>query len=80
MIDIKQGEPLPPDHRGRPTKYPFKRMEVGDSFLAEYEDASLGSRAKLQASVLGSCRRNRLPGAKFVTRQEENGVFCQRIE
>ena len=80
MLDIKQGEPLPPDRRGRTLKYPFKSMQVGDSFLAEYEDTSLSGRRRLQVSVLGACRRNRVKDAKFVTRQEDNGVFCKRVE
>lgn len=32
MIEIQKGIELPPDTRGRKTKYPFAQMQVGDSF------------------------------------------------
>jgi hypothetical protein len=33
MFDIEQGIPVPEVRRGRPPKYQFRDMEVGDSFF-----------------------------------------------
>ena len=42
MFDIEQGIPEPEVRRGRPPKYPFRGMSVGDSFFIpcfRYEQA-----------------------------------------
>lgn len=35
---IEKGIPIPKIKRGRPPKYPFSEMEVGDSFAVSKED------------------------------------------
>ena len=78
MIDVEQGVPIVKNKRGRPPKYPFRNMKVGDSFFAKSEDGSKSAISLLQASIMGACRRNRVKNAKFTTAQEENGVRCWR--
>lgn len=66
VIEINKGLPTP---RGRKTKYPFREMEVGDSFFAP------GS------SVIGihGCARRHRP-MKFTCRSMvENGVAGIRV-
>lgn len=36
MVEIQKGiEIPPPSFGGRPTKYPIKKMEIGDSFVVD---------------------------------------------
>ena len=55
--------------------YPFRDMEVGQSFFVPCEP---GKQKKLQASISRSARRMR--PTKFVTRTTPTGVRCWRIE
>lgn len=58
MIKIEKGVELPDKSSGRPPKYPFAQLEVGDSFLAD---------KKVQTTLGGYRRRH--PEKKFVTRK-----------
>lgn len=63
---------------GRPVKYPFSEMEVGDAF--EVTDAS-GDRAT--RNVLLSCARayvkRHAPSSKFATRIVDGRVWVWRV-
>lgn len=67
--------PLPP-RRGRPAKYRFAEMEVGQSFFAPVQISTLQACARRAAAAQ--------PGRKYTTRAVvENGVAgarCWRTE
>lgn len=70
---IEKGVPVPPLCVERISKYPFKEMEIGDSF--EVNEKIEFSRARNSASVY-----NAKSGRKFVTRKTENGGRIWRVE
>ncbi|TFH41405.1 MAG: hypothetical protein E4H01_15040 [Lysobacterales bacterium] len=42
MIKIDKNIPMPPKERtGRPSKFPFPDLELGDSFLLEFRERTL---------------------------------------
>ena len=43
-IKIDKGVPIPTDTRGRPQKYPWREMEVGESFVGDINARSMTSR------------------------------------
>jgi hypothetical protein len=72
-IHIDKGVPFPPEEVKRKDKYPFKKMEVGDSFYAYgVTRSSLTSAAKHAGAKLGFT---------FICRAErEDGARCWRTE
>lgn len=79
MFTIESNKPIPPVRRGRRKKmtpgkdaqYPFRELEVGQSFFVPGDPAQLGR------AVLGCARR--IKGAKF--RMETiTGVRIWRVE
>jgi hypothetical protein len=72
-IKIEKGIPLPPG-RGGPSrvKYPFKDMEVGDSFVALLADSSAADLLRLQGS-LGNCAKAAIGPSKIATRKLPDG-------
>jgi len=70
-MKIESGIPSPkPATVGRPSKYPFRKMEIGDSFLTEGTLASSrGCPAYGAAKVFGS--RNNM---KFVGKAQGDGT------
>ena len=56
------------------TKYPFYRMEVGDSFLARVEDTGTIPRVRAAACMYGQMHR-----MKFRTRTVDGGIRVWRI-
>lgn len=74
MIAIDKNVPVPPRiggrPGGRPTKYPWLDMEIGDSFRTS------GKRNSIGAAVAWATKQY---GRKFVTRREDDGVRIWRI-
>ena len=76
-MKIEKGIPIPPPYKPknlnntRP-KYPFRHMEVGDSFFVPRLEAQ---RARSAASQQSSRSRR-----KFTTRKEGDGLRVWRIE
>lgn len=72
MIPIDKGIEMPPRHtgHGRPRKYPWREMLVGDSFFTERP------RDKFSPSVV---RAGKLYGRKFSARVEGAGTRVWRI-
>lgn len=70
---IEKGIALPESsaRRGTPPKYPWRTMEVGDSFLFPREKKSPHSQAH-QSSIIYAPR-------KFIARLTPDGVRCWRI-
>lgn len=68
-MKIEKSVPLPKG-RGNRIDYPFDKMEVGDSFVAEIETVR-GS------SFYYGSKNNK----KFVTRKQKDGTYrCWRVE
>jgi len=64
-MSIDQNIPMPEKRRGARPKYPWRTMEVGDSFII---DQPIGG-ARSQASMAG-----RNYGRKFKVRELEGGI------
>lgn len=81
MAEIEKGIPVPAPHCGRPRKYPWRDIEVGESFFIPCDKES---RNRVQCSMLGMCRRSRANGKRFTTRsvveQGKSGIRVWRIE
>lgn len=75
MFEIRKNVPVPPAGKagGRSAKYPFRNMEVGDSFEATMSDAEA---KQVQRAATSYARRN---GVKFTTRRSATGVGVWRI-
>jgi hypothetical protein len=77
-VKIEKGVPLPPNYnqpgKGRPAKYPFRKMEVGDSFF-------LAGDKRVCGSVSSSCHHltMRHPEFRFTVRKVEGGYRVWRI-
>lgn len=70
---IEKGVPVPPLRVERISKYPFKEMEIGDSF--EVNEKIEFSRVRNSLSTYSA-----RSGRKFVTRKTENGGRIWRVE
>lgn len=64
MIKVQKNIPIPKTSQGRPAKYPFNTMDVGDSF--EVKDAPKNT--VLNAAVSWASRHNKK--AKFSIRHD----------
>ncbi len=80
---IDKDKPVPPHSergRGRPSRYPFELMEVGDSVFVECFGRDIG---KTQAIILGAANskyRNKEVKKYFTTRKEKSGVRFWRTK
>lgn len=71
-IKIEKNIPAPNNGvRGSP-KYPFRKMEVGDSFL-------FPAGARLASSSRAAGDAGRMMGGKFACRTTPEGIRCWRI-
>jgi len=75
MFEIRKNIPIPTVRKagGRSAKYPFRDMEVGDSFEEAMSDAEA---KQVQRAAAAYARRN---GVKFTTRRSDTGVGVWRI-
>jgi len=75
MYTIESNIPIPTSQRGAKEKYPFSKLEVGQSFLVDEEGV------KLQ-NVRTACTyaQKRMEGKKFICRAEDTGVRVWRVE
>ena len=75
--------PAPPPANGRPRKYPFPDMAVGDSFAVpltgEMYDGEDQAARRLRSSAI---RRARTHGGKFTVRTDRKAgeARCWRVE
>jgi hypothetical protein len=74
MIEVQKGVPMPADRNGntRKGKYPWKQMEVGDSFFVPNKSTSA-----FGANIVVAKRST---GFNFVSRNENDGVRVWRVE
>lgn len=68
MIRIDKNIPIPPKvYRGRPSRYPFADMAIGDSFATEHTHAS---------KISPSCAHaTKTLGFKFSVRKQADGTI-----
>lgn len=74
MIAIEKNIPAPTSHPGRPAKYPWHDMEVGDSFFLP--NAGRTEQQRLSTRATAFARRR---GFKFATRRMDGGVRVWRL-
>lgn len=70
MIKIDKDVPVPPFKRA--LKYPFDKMEVGDSFMVKG--------VKRENLAVTAAKYGKKSGKAFLVRDIEGGVRCWRIE
>ena len=75
MFEIEKGIPIP-NFTPRRNKYPWRHMEVGDSFFVPTKNEAESHR--IQVSLLGSVRR--LKPLRFRAVLADSGVRCWRVE
>lgn len=71
MIVVEKNIPMPPQGSGRPTKYPWRDMQPGDSFFVP------GETVQSFAGNLSSRLRNH--GEQYRSRTEGDGVRVWRV-
>jgi predicted signal transduction protein with EAL and GGDEF domain len=71
MIKIEKDIPLPVRNGGPQRLYPFKEMEIGDSFLAPIKQSAASGHARRASLALGR---------KFTTATVQGGTRIWRIE
>lgn len=77
-MKIEKNIPVTLPAIGRHAKYPFAKMEVGDSVYIECKARGVhvtGERARVAAAVYGL-----RTGKKFIYRKEKTGVRIWRID
>lgn len=77
-MEIIRNKPIPGPVRaggGRPVKYPFATMEVGDCFRV----GSFRSEAERVRGAMKSHVKNRSGAAEFTVRKDGDSYFCWRI-
>jgi len=85
MIKIDKDIPIP-EFSTKASKYPFRQMEIGDSFFVEFpKEATNRELKKTQCSILGSSRCRRFKDGRKFNSQIVNminlkGVRCWRIK
>jgi len=78
MFEVEEGIKVPARGPGQKMKYPWNKMEIGDSFLVK---ASTDSRLKVQQCITACAGSyGKRHGMKFASRQVEDGVRVWRIE
>lgn len=83
-IEIDKDLPPPPPTEGRPRKYPFPDMAVGDSFAVALSDANNHKGENVAAIRLrcSAIRYARVHGGKFTVRTDRQAgeARCWRVE
>jgi hypothetical protein len=79
LYSIESNIPMPVRARARMSKYPFRKLQVGQSFLVPCTRWD----KKKATNSLTSCRRNaekKMPGKKFALRTERDGIRIWRTD
>lgn len=78
MITIDKGIPFPEATRN---KYPFKDLQIGDSFEISCEKSAVfRNLQKIRSAANSYVKRYKLENVKFVAAETENGVRCWRTK
>ena len=76
--EIDKGIPLKERRGGGSPKYPFKDMEVGDSFFIKCDGGHVNKRARAVSKA--GCVYGKKTGTVFTIRNVDNGVRVWRVE
>jgi diaminopimelate decarboxylase len=76
-IKIETGVPVP-KKATRKSQYPFREMEIGNSFFVNEKDDVSRIQQKLSAAAAMFCRNN--PDYKFKTQSFTTGVRIWRVQ
>lgn len=76
MFAIEKSIPIPV--RSRDSRYPFKEMDVGDSFMVEFEATPPIIVTRRVRSAVSSYQKKSL--AKFTVRTFDDGLRVWRVE
>lgn len=68
---VESGVPVPSKRVVRPSKYPFARMQPNQSTLIT---------GKSYGTIMGTLRRYKAEGKKFLVRQTDTGFRVWRLE
>ena len=81
MFDIEKNVEIPKKAGafGRPNKYPFGRMDVGDSFIVPFDDEDI-SRVRNRVSQAINKAQKKSPSMRFTLRKLPEGVRVWRVE
>lgn len=71
-ILIEKGVPLAENRGSTGTKYPFRDMDVGDSFVAKLADSKSTTMEGFRNALL-TCAKNSIGPRKIATRKLEDG-------
>ena len=81
QYEVEKGIEIPKSKKGKGvTKYPFSKMEIGDSFLIPKTDKNSSS---IQSIVLAACglyRKRKNNNFKITTRIVDGDIRAWRIE
>ena len=71
-INVDKGLPLPPLRIGRPPIWPWKEMEVGDSFAVPTD-------CRVHIARVAAAKAGKQFGRKFTVRKVDGQLRCWRI-
>jgi hypothetical protein len=77
---IEDSVPLPASwNNGRPEKYPWRSLEMGQSFLVPYDTGKTKAEMAKKISNRAFDAQKRLGGRKFSVRSTDEGVRVWRV-
>ena len=76
MLKVDKNIPIPLPRGKRTSIYPFKEMEVGDSFLVP--SSEIEERRRIARSVYSSAHKHR--PSRFVVRHTNEGIRVWKVE
>ncbi len=84
MFEIEKGVPIPAARPagkgGRDSKYPFRELETGDSFVVPINGDAAEAR-RLRVNLMTRCNKyGKSMGRRFTTRLVPEGVRVWRVE
>lgn len=78
-MQIEKNIPYSKKKVKKETHFPFSEMEIGDSFLMEFNRVNFNINFDRMAVANAACQWGKKTGTKFSIRREENGFRCWRI-
>lgn len=70
----KKTKPMPKIQPGRPLRYPFDDLEIGDDFELRGDDKAVN------ALRVGACNYGKRHGVKFSIQRTKKGAICYRVK
>jgi len=77
-FEIEPGLPIPDSARGPVTRYPWSKMQIGDSILVEFKGRNATA---LRGNVMKSARYHaKKHGKRFAARTTSRGIRVWRMQ